>query len=57
MRDHGDNIHMMECFEALRDERYLYIITGKAKEGDLESLFTRAWVVEATNLAMKSHQS
>jgi len=42
MQQYGHNDHMMKCYEALRDEqlrdeRYLYIVTLEAREGDLES--------------------
>jgi serine/threonine protein kinase len=37
MQELGDNIHVLECMEALEDETYLYIITLKAcQEGTLK---------------------
>lgn len=37
MQELGDNIHVLECMEALQDEEYLYIVTAKAcTEGTLK---------------------
>ncbi|GKY92148.1 hypothetical protein MPSEU_000186100 [Mayamaea pseudoterrestris] len=37
MQEHGDNIHVLQCIEALQDESFLYIITPKAcTEGTLK---------------------